>query len=51
MRIVQRANLITPTSGGLRVVMEELGVGCVAAGHDRVVVTPGAQSTDASRRR
>jgi alpha-1,6-mannosyltransferase len=43
MRIVQLANLVTPTSGGLRVVMEQLGAGYVAAGHDRVVVTPGPQ--------
>jgi alpha-1,6-mannosyltransferase len=47
MRIVQLANLVTPTSGGLRVVMEELGAGYVAAGHDRVVVTPGRQPSEA----
>ena len=46
MRIVQLANLVTPTSGGLRVVMEELGAGYVAAGHDRVVVTPGPQPSE-----
>lgn len=50
MRIVQLANLVTPTSGGLRVVMEELGAGYVAAGHDRVVVTPGPQPSEALER-
>lgn len=43
MRIVQLANLVTPTSGGIRVVMEALGAGYVAAGHERVVVVPGPQ--------
>jgi alpha-1,6-mannosyltransferase len=47
MRIVQLANLVTPTSGGLRVVVEELGAGYVAAGHDRVIVTPGPQPSEA----
>ncbi len=46
MRIVQLANLVTPDSGGLRRVIEELGAGYVAAGHDRVVVTPGPQPSE-----
>ena len=46
MRIVQLANLVTPSSGGLRVVMEELGAGYLAAGHDRVVVTPGPKPSE-----
>jgi alpha-1,6-mannosyltransferase len=43
VRIVQLANLVHATSGGLRVVMEQLGTGAVAAGHRLVVVTPGAR--------
>lgn len=44
MRIVQLANLVHPTSGGLRVVLERLGRGYLDAGHDRVVIAPGAQA-------
>lgn len=43
MRIVQLANLVHPTSGGLRVVIEQLGAGYLAAGHDRVTIVPGAR--------
>ncbi len=45
MRIVQLANLVHRTSGGLRVVIEQLGAGYDAAGHERVVVLPGARAT------
>jgi alpha-1,6-mannosyltransferase len=38
---VQLANLVTPTSGGLRTVVEQLGRGYVERGHRRVVVLPG----------
>lgn len=41
MRIVQLANAYNPTSGGLRTVVDELGRGYVAAGHERVLVIPG----------
>ncbi|MTV24226.1 glycosyltransferase family 1 protein [Nitriliruptoraceae bacterium ZYF776] len=41
MRIVQLANLVTPTSGGIRTVLGALGRGYSAAGHDRVEVVPG----------
>ncbi|ACU72192.1 glycosyl transferase group 1 [Catenulispora acidiphila DSM 44928] len=41
MRIVQLANAYTPNSGGLRTVVDELGRGYVAAGHERVLVIPG----------
>lgn len=44
MRIVQLANLVHPRSGGLRVVVEQLGAGYRAAGHERVVIVPGARS-------
>jgi alpha-1,6-mannosyltransferase len=42
MRIVQVANFYTPTSGGLRVVVEETGRGYLAAGHERLLIVPGS---------
>jgi len=41
MRIAQLANFVGPTSGGMKVVIEELGKGYVAAGHTRIFVAPG----------
>ena len=41
MRIVQLANFHTPTSGGLRTVLDQLGRHYVAAGHHVVRVVPG----------
>jgi alpha-1,6-mannosyltransferase len=41
VRIVQLANAYSPASGGLRTVVDALGRGYVAAGHDRVLVIPG----------
>ncbi|MFC4858206.1 glycosyltransferase [Actinophytocola glycyrrhizae] len=41
MRIVQLANFYSPTSGGLRTVVDTLGRGYVAAGYERVLVVPG----------
>lgn len=41
MRIAQLANFVSPTSGGMRVVIEELGRGYIAAGHERLLVVPG----------
>ncbi|GAA1980783.1 glycosyltransferase [Catenulispora subtropica] len=41
MRIVQLANAYTPTSGGLRTVVDALGRGYADAGHERVLVIPG----------
>src|SRR5215470_12820785 len=46
MRIVQVANFYTPTSGGLRTCVEELGRGYVAGGHERILVVPGEQDLD-----
>jgi alpha-1,6-mannosyltransferase len=43
MRIVQLANFVTPTSGGLRTAMEALALGYATAGHDVVQVVPGPQ--------
>ncbi|MFL6116284.1 MAG: glycosyltransferase [Catenulispora sp.] len=41
MRIVQLANAYSPTSGGLRTVVDALGRGYAAAGHERILVIPG----------
>lgn len=35
------ANFVGPTSGGMKVVIETLGKGYVAAGHERILVVPG----------
>jgi alpha-1,6-mannosyltransferase len=45
-RIVRLANYITPTSGGLRTALRELGTGYAAAGHEPVLVMPGAGHAD-----
>lgn len=41
MRIAQLANFVGPTSGGMKVVIEHLGAGYTAAGHERIFVSPG----------
>jgi alpha-1,6-mannosyltransferase len=41
MRIVQVANFYAPTSGGLRIVVEETGRGYTEAGHERILIVPG----------
>ncbi len=46
MRIVQIANFYTPTSGGLRTCVDEIGRGYVAAGHERILVVPGRSDGD-----
>ena len=46
MRIVRLANFITPCSGGLRTALRELGAGYAAAGHEPVLVMPGAADQD-----
>jgi len=46
MRIVRLANFVAPQSGGLRTCMRELGVGYLAAGHEPVLIIPGAQDSD-----
>lgn len=43
MRIVQLANFWTPTSGGLRVVMEHLARGYAARGHRVLQIVPGGR--------
>jgi alpha-1,6-mannosyltransferase len=44
MRIVQLANFYSPTSGGLRTVVDTLGRGYAALGHERVLVVPGRRA-------
>ena len=46
MRIVRLANFVTPHSGGLRTALRELGAGYAAAGHEPVLVMPGAADGD-----
>ena len=41
MRIVQVANFYAPTSGGLKIVVEETGRGYRQAGHERILIVPG----------
>lgn len=41
MRIAQLANFYGPSSGGLRVAVESLAAGYVAAGYERLLVVPG----------
>lgn len=41
MRIVQVANFYTPTSGGLRVALDETGHGFCRQGHERLLIVPG----------
>ncbi|WP_338675382.1 glycosyltransferase [Streptomyces sp. SCSIO 30461] len=46
LRIVRLANFVTPASGGLRTALRELGRGYLAAGHEPVLVIPGAAPSD-----
>ncbi len=46
MRIVQTANFYHPKSGGLRTAMHQLAVGYQRAGHESVLIVPGAQHAD-----
>ncbi|MBL7260834.1 glycosyltransferase [Actinoplanes sp. LDG1-01] len=46
MRIVRVANFVTPRSGGLRTALRHLGAGYRAAGHEPVLVVPGAAESD-----
>ncbi|MFJ4921798.1 glycosyltransferase [Streptomyces sp. NPDC088725] len=40
------ANFVTPSSGGLRTALQELGRGYLAAGHDPVLIVPGERMSD-----
>ncbi|MFF3324078.1 glycosyltransferase [Streptomyces sp. NPDC002889] len=46
LRIVRLANFVTPSSGGLRTALGELGRGYRAAGHEPVLVVPGETESD-----
>jgi len=46
LRIVRLANFVSPTSGGLRTALRHLGEGYAAAGHEPVLVVPGAVAGD-----
>ncbi|MFF3690361.1 glycosyltransferase [Streptomyces sp. NPDC002187] len=46
LRIVRLANFVTPSSGGLRTALGELGRGYLAAGHEPVLVVPGETESD-----
>jgi len=46
MRIVRLANFVTPRSGGLRTALRELGRGYLAAGHEPILIVPGARASD-----
>ncbi|MEU9592864.1 glycosyltransferase [Streptomyces sp. NPDC048193] len=46
LRIVRLANFVTPASGGLRTALRELGKGFLTAGHEPVLVVPGARADD-----
>lgn len=46
LRIVRLANFVTPSSGGLRTALAELGRGYLAAGHHPVLVVPGDGESD-----
>lgn len=46
MRIVRAANFVAPHSGGIRTALDALGRGYRAAGHDVVLVVPGARDAD-----
>lgn len=45
LRIVRVANFVTPSSGGLRTALRELGRGYLAAGHEPVLVVPGERAS------
>jgi alpha-1,6-mannosyltransferase len=46
LRIVRLANFVSPTSGGLRTALHQLGQGYAAAGHRPVLVVPGPADSD-----
>ncbi|MER7975467.1 glycosyltransferase, partial [Streptomyces sp. NPDC096080] len=46
LRIVRLANFVAPSSGGLRTALRELGSGYLRAGHDPVLIVPGARADD-----
>lgn len=45
LRIAQLANFVGPVTGGMRVAIDKLAEGYVAAGHERLLVVPGPEDT------
>lgn len=45
LKIVRLANFVTPSSGGLRTALQELGSGYLAAGHEPVLIVPGERES------
>ncbi|MEV6924145.1 glycosyltransferase [Dactylosporangium sp. NPDC051485] len=45
-RIVRLANFVMPRSGGLRTALQALGEGYLAAGHEPILIVPGAVYSD-----
>lgn len=41
LRIAQLANFVSPQSGGMKVAIDQLGKGYIAAGHERILIIPG----------
>jgi alpha-1,6-mannosyltransferase len=46
VRIVRLANFVMPRSGGLRTALHALGAGYLAAGHEPILIAPGAEYAD-----
>jgi alpha-1,6-mannosyltransferase len=46
LTIVRLANFVSPSSGGLRTALRELGAGYAAAGHRPVLIVPGREPGD-----
>lgn len=46
LRIAQLANLVSPTSGGMKIAIDQLGAGYLAAGHERLLIIPGAKNRE-----
>jgi alpha-1,6-mannosyltransferase len=46
VRIIRLANFVMPRSGGLRTALQALGEGYLAAGHEPVLIVPGAHEDD-----
>jgi alpha-1,6-mannosyltransferase len=44
LRIAQLANFVGPTSGGMRVAIEQLGLGYLTHGHERLLLIPGPKN-------
>lgn len=43
LRIAQLANFVSPKSGGMKIAIDQLGKGYLAAGHERILIIPGSK--------